>query len=57
MFGLFKKKTKEEKLQELYREHLERSYKLSTTDRAESDRAYAEAQAVLKEIEALEHSK
>ena len=33
---------------------LEQSHKLSTKNRAESDAKYAEAQEVLKQIEALE---
>jgi hypothetical protein len=54
MFGLFKKKSRTQVLEEKYRELLQRSYELSTTNRAESDRTYAAAQEVLKEIEALE---
>ncbi len=54
MFGLFKKKTKEEELHLQYLKHLERSHALSTTNRAASDKAYADAQEVLKQIEALD---
>ena len=46
MFGLFKKKTKVEKLQEKFS-------KLSTTNRSESDKKYAEADEIAKQIETL----
>ena len=54
MFGLFKKKTEKEKLQEKYRTLMEESYKLSHTDRTASDKKREEAEAVLKKIDALE---
>jgi hypothetical protein len=53
MFGLFKKKSEKEKLQEKYRKLLEESYKLSHTNRSASDQKAAEAEAVLKLIEDL----
>ncbi|WAC03942.1 Lacal_2735 family protein [Lacinutrix neustonica] len=53
MFGLFKKKSKLEKLQEQYKKLLEESYKLSTTNRSESDKKQAEAQAILDQIDIL----
>lgn len=53
MFGLFKKKTEIEKLQELYQKLQEESYKLSTVDRAKSDLKAAEAEEVAKKIDAL----
>lgn len=53
MFGLFKKKTEIEKLQERYQKLQEESYKLSTVDRAKSDLKAAEAEEVAKKIDAL----
>tara|TARA_R110000850_G_scaffold277086_1_gene422334 strand:+ start:58745 stop:58912 length:168 start_codon:yes stop_codon:yes gene_type:complete len=53
MFGLFKKKSKEEILQAKYKNLLKESFELSKTNRAASDKKQAEAQAVLDEIEAL----
>lgn len=54
MFGLFKKKTATDKLNDQYEKLMAQSHALSTTNRAESDKKYAEAQAVLKEIDAIE---
>lgn len=53
MFGLFKKKSKEEILEEKYKKLLKESFDLSKTNRSASDQKQAEAQAVLKEIDAL----
>lgn len=53
MFGLFKKKTQDEKLQEQYQKLLKESFELSKSNRASSDKKQAEAQAVLEQIEAL----
>jgi len=53
MFGLFKKKSQEEILNEKYKKLLKEAYELSTTNRSASDKKQAEAQAVLEEIEAL----
>lgn len=53
MFGLFKKKSPTEKLEEKYTQLLEEAYKLSTTNRKLSDEKTAEANDVLKEIDAL----
>ena len=54
MFGLFKKKTEKEKLEERYKKLMKQSYELSTKNRTQSDQKAAEADAVLKQIEALE---
>ncbi|QXP59137.1 MULTISPECIES: Lacal_2735 family protein [unclassified Olleya] len=54
MFGLFKKKSALDKLQDQYKKLLEESYKLSTTNRSESDKKQAEAQVVLEQIEAIQ---
>jgi len=53
MFGLFKKKSPLEKLEEKYEKLQQEAFQLSKTDRRSSDQKYAEAQEVLKEIEAL----
>jgi hypothetical protein len=53
MFGLFKKKTKEEKLQGKYKKLMEEAFKLQTINRSDSDQKYLEADQVLKQIEAL----
>ena len=56
MFGLFKKKSRLDKLQDDYRKLLEESFKLSKTNRQESDKRQAEAQAILDQIEVLQKS-
>lgn len=53
MFGLFKKKSEEEKLQEKYKKLMEDAFKLQTVNRSDSDQKYLEADNVLKQIEAL----
>ena len=54
MFGLFKKKSEKEKLEAQYHSLIKKSYELSHSNRAESDKVQAQAQEVLKQIEALE---
>ena len=54
MFGLFKKKSKKEKLNEQYKKLMEESYQLSHSNRKASDLKRAEAEELLKEIDALE---
>ncbi len=56
MFRLFKKKSELEKLQDQYKKVLEESYKLSTTNRSESDKKQVEAQNILEKIEALRNN-
>ena len=53
MFGLFKKKSKREKLQEKYEMLLKQSYDLSKTNRKESDKKAYEADLVAREMEGL----
>lgn len=53
MFNLFKKKSEVEKLNDKYKKLMEESHRLSTTNRKESDNKYAEADAILKQIESL----
>jgi len=56
MFGLFKKKSEKEKLNEKYMKLLEDAKMMSTSNRTESDRLMAEAEKVLNQIKALEAS-
>jgi len=53
MFGLFKKKSKKEKLGKKYEALMKESYDLSKTDRRASDLKRAEAEDVLKELEQM----
>lgn len=53
MFGLFKKKTKLEKLQVKYEKLLAEAHKLSTTNRSMSDAKAFEANEVLKEMDKI----
>ena len=51
---MFGSKSPKEKLEAKYAKLSEESYKLSTVDRAKSDLKAAEANEVLKQLEALE---
>ena len=53
MFGIFKKKTAVEKLEEKYKKVMEEGFKLQSTNRSDSDEKYLEADNILKEIEKL----
>mgnify|MGYP001163469723 FL=1 len=53
MFGLFKKKTAVEKLQDRYKKLMSEWHDLSSTDRAASDKKYAQAQQILEEIDKI----
>lgn len=53
MFGLFKKKTPLQVLEEKYKTLQKEAFDLSKSNRMQSDLKTAEAQEVLKEIEAL----
>lgn len=54
MFGLFKKKSKKEKLLERYNKKKEQAFKLSRTNRKQSDKLEKEANDILLEIEKLD---
>jgi hypothetical protein len=54
MFGLFKKKSEKEKLNEKYMKLLEESKRMSTSNRSESDRLIADAEKVLDQIKLIE---
>lgn len=53
MRNLFKRKTPREKLEAEYRRLLAEAHRLSTVNRAASDRKRAEAEAVLEQVERL----
>ena len=53
MFGFFKKKSKKEKLQNLYNKKKEQAFRLSRTNRKESDKLEKEASDILIEIEKI----
>ena len=53
MFGLFKKKSKKEKLQLQYEKLLKEAHTLSTTNRKMSDQKVFEAEEVMKVLENL----
>jgi hypothetical protein len=53
MFGLFKKKSAKEKLQEQYEKLLKEAHALSTTNRKKSDQKAYEANEVMKQLEKL----
>lgn len=55
MFGLFKKKSEVEKLNDKYKALLKEAYDLSTSSRMLSDAKVAEANDVLKQMEQLEN--
>lgn len=54
MFGLFKKKSEADKLNDKYKKLLKESHQLSTSNRQLSDLKIVEANEVLKKIELLE---
>lgn len=53
MFGLFKKKSEKEKLQEQYAKLQKEAHTLSTTNRKLSDQKVYEAEEVMKQLEKL----
>lgn len=53
MFNLFKKKTEVEKLNEKYAKLMEEAHKLSTSNRSESDKKFAEAQEIADRIQEM----
>ncbi|WP_299107477.1 Lacal_2735 family protein [uncultured Winogradskyella sp.] len=56
MFGLFKKPSEIEKLQKQYKKLMADWHKLSSSNRSESDKKYAEAQLIMDKIEQLKAS-
>ncbi|WP_438962330.1 Lacal_2735 family protein [Nonlabens sp.] len=56
MFGLFKKKSELEKLQEEYQKLMGDFHKLSKSDRAAADAAFAKAEEIGKKMDSLKKS-
>jgi len=54
MFGIFKKKSDIEKLENLYKKKMKEGYDLQSIDRSASDQKYVEADQILKKIESLD---
>ena len=50
MFGLFKRKSEKEKLEELYRKKKEQAFKMSRINRTECDKLEKEANDILNKI-------
>ncbi|MDA3891504.1 MAG: Lacal_2735 family protein [Salinivirgaceae bacterium] len=55
MFGLFRKKSEIDKLEDVYKKMLKEAYSLSTINRKLSDSKTKEANEILKKIELLEN--
>ncbi len=53
MFNFFKKKSEIEVLRDQYKKLMNEAFKLSTINRTESDKKYAEADAVMNKIQGL----
>ena len=53
MFGLFKKKTEKQTLEEAYQKLTKESFDLSKTNRKASDQKAYEAEQVMKKLESL----
>jgi chaperonin cofactor prefoldin len=57
MFNLFKKTNPADRLMKTYKRLQEEAFQLSRTDRKAADAKLAEAEAILREIEALQQGK
>ncbi len=57
MLGIFKRKSKLDILQEKYKKLMADWHKLSSINRAESDKRYAEADKILMQIDILKQAK
>lgn len=55
MFGIFKKKSEIEKLQETYSKMLSDAHKLSHSNRTASDKLLADAEEIAKKIDQLKN--
>ena len=56
MFGLFKRKTENEKLQDQYKKLMKEGFDLQSVNRSASDQKYLEADQILKKIDTLQGS-
>ncbi|MFT4832370.1 MAG: hypothetical protein ACI815_002023 [Psychroserpens sp.] len=54
MFGLFKKKSEKEILQEKYQKLMKEAHTLSTTNRKQSDEKVFKAEEIMKQLEQLD---
>jgi hypothetical protein len=54
MFSIFKKDPIK-KLEQEYKKFMEEYFRLSTSNRAESDKAFAKAEEIMKQLEALKN--
>ena len=54
MFGIFKKKSETEKLNEEYKKLMAKSAEVSRVNRQEGDKLFVKAQEILAKIEKLE---
>ena len=55
MFGMFKKKSEVEKLEDQYKKKMKEGYDLQSIDRSASDQKYVEADQILKKINATQY--
>ncbi|GAB1857784.1 hypothetical protein MHTCC0001_26210 [Flavobacteriaceae bacterium MHTCC 0001] len=55
MLGWFKRKSKREKLEEKFKKLMQEWHELSSINRAESDKKYAEAQEIAKKLNNAEN--
>ncbi|WP_406684282.1 Lacal_2735 family protein [Seonamhaeicola sp. MEBiC1930] len=55
MFNIFKKKTKKEKLEKKFKKLMHEWHKLSSINRAASDKKYAEAQQIATYLNKMNH--
>ncbi len=55
MFGIFRKKTELEKLNQRYKKTLKEAFELSKTNRAASDKKQLEAEKIMNAIENLKN--
>lgn len=53
MFNLFNKKSKKERLEHKFKKLMKEWHELSSINRAKSDKKYAEAEAIAKQIQNL----
>lgn len=53
MFGIFKRQSEKERLQKQYKQLMKEAFVLSKTNRKEGDAKYAEADSLLRKIDAL----
>lgn len=53
MFGLFKKKTEREKLNDQYNKLMKEAFELSKINRTASDQKYAQADTIQKKMDSL----